>query len=175
MKTKKPVETKPKENSKPSDNKSKEQTNSNKTLDLNKPSNNSKSYSYFNNNYGYNNWNRGYNGGYSGFSSLNNNYYYSVPGNSNGSFLNHLLLGYLLFRPNSHPTYSTNNIYQDPTALSYEGNNGFVTPVPTKSYNNEDIEKKPKKDYKALIAIGLLVSPLIFSGIFLFIKSFINR
>ena len=147
-------------------------------MDLNKPSNNSKSYSYFNNNYGYNNWNRGYNGGYSGFSSLNNNYYnnyYSEPRNSNGSFLNHLLLGYLLFRPNSHPTYNTNNIYQDPTALSYEGNNGFATPVPTKSDNNEDVEKKPNKDYKALIAIGLLVSPLILSGIFLFVKSFINR
>ena len=142
-------------------------------MDLNKPkSNSSNSYSSFNNNYGYNNWNRGYNNGYSGFSSLNNNYY-SYPRSSNGSLFNNLLLGYLLLRPNSHPTY--NNIYQDPTALSYEGNNGFVTPVPTKSYNNEDIEKKPKKDYKALIAIGLLVSPLILSGIFLFVKSFINR
>ena len=143
-------------------------------MDLNKPSNNSKSYSYFNNNYGYNNWNRGYNNGYSGFSSLNNNYY-SYPRSSNGSLFNNLLLGYLLLRPNSHPNYNTNNIYQDPTALSYEGNNGFVTPVPTKSDNNEDVEKKPKKDYKALIAIGLLVSPLILSGIFLFVKSFINH
>lgn len=107
---------------------------------------------------------------------MNNNYYnnyHSGLRNSNGSFLNHLLLGYLLFRPNSHPIY--NNIYQDPTALSYEGNNGFATPVPTKFDNNEDVEKKPNKDYKALIAIGLLVSPLILSGIFLFIKSFINR
>ena len=144
-------------------------------MDLNKPkSNSSNSYSYFNNNYGYNNWNRGYNNGYSGFSSLNNNYY-SAPRSSNGSLFNNLLLGYLLLRPNSHPNYNTNNIYQDPSTLNYEGNNGFATPVPTKSDNNEDVEKKPNKDYKALIAIGLLVSPLIFSGIFLFVKSFINR